>query len=155
LSLGAFALLLEDAVGVALLLGVEQHHAAAQFLHRLRRAGTGSTSTRLVRIEADVVQAAEGRGVLVLLADGLAQHLDLDPAGLLGQVLGADDLPLVGIQRLQHAHGQGARRAHAGAAWHVAHGGDLQVAAQAGEFQRLAHQFVLEVADLVHDLVRV
>jgi hypothetical protein len=107
--LGALALALQDAIGVALLLGVNQHHATAQFLHRLGTDRHRFDVDAVVGIEADVVQAAKGRRVLVLLANRLSEHIDLDAAGLLGEVLRADDLALVRIERLQHAHGQRTR----------------------------------------------
>jgi hypothetical protein len=40
---------------------------------------------RVIAVEADVVQSAVGRGVLVLLADRLSQGLDLDLARLARQ----------------------------------------------------------------------
>ena len=40
---------------------------------------------RVVRVESEAGDAAEGRDVLILLADRLAQPVDLDVAGQLGQ----------------------------------------------------------------------
>ena len=46
-------------------------------------------------------QAAVGRDVLVLLADGLAEPIDLDQARLLGQLARVDEVLLVRVQRLE------------------------------------------------------
>ena len=51
----------------------------------LRRADDLLHLHRVVGVEADEVEAAEGRGVLVLLADRLAAAVDLDVAGLAGR----------------------------------------------------------------------
>jgi hypothetical protein len=149
---GARALALEDVVGAALVLGVEEEHPPRELLHGLGGRGHRLDVDRAVGIEADVVHAAERRGILVLLADRLAEQVDLDAARLLGDVLGADDVALVGVEREQHADGERARRPQARAGRDVADGGDLDVAAEAGELQRLAHQLVAQLLEVVDDL---
>ena len=100
----------------------------------------------VVRVEADEVEAAERRGVLVLLADRLAAALDLDLAALLGEPRGRRVAALVGVQGVEQADREGAGGAEAGAAGRdVGHRGDLDAALDAQQAQRLAHQRVLDV----------
>ena len=63
---------LQDRVGVSRLAGVEQEDPLLQFRQRLGPAGDRLDVDRVVRVEPDVVQPAEGRRVLVLAADRLA-----------------------------------------------------------------------------------
>ena len=78
----------QNLVGVAGLAGVDEQGALLQLFQRLGSAGDRLDVDGLVRVETDVVQSPEGRRVLVLAADRLAEHVDLDPAGLLGQAAG-------------------------------------------------------------------
>ena len=110
---GPVRLLLEDLVGVAGLAGVEQERPPLQLVEGLGLARDRLDVHRVVGVEPDVVQAAEDRRVLVLAADRLLEDVDLDPAGLLGQVLAADDLAPVGVQGVEQAGGQAAAGAHA------------------------------------------
>ena len=74
------------------LAGVDQERPPLQLVEGLGPAGDRLDVDRVVGVEPDVVQAAEGRRVLVLAADRLAEDVDLDPAGLLGQRRVADHL---------------------------------------------------------------
>src|SRR5207302_278625 len=66
--------------------------------------------------ELEAGQPAVGGDVLVLLADRLAEAVDLDVAGLLRQVARVDQVLLVGVQRLEQRGREAARRAQPGAA---------------------------------------
>ena len=62
-----------------------------------------STSTRLVAAEPEAAQSAVGGDVLVLLADRLAEPLDLDLAGLARELLRRDLLAAVHVEGVQQA----------------------------------------------------
>jgi hypothetical protein len=88
---------LQDPVGVTRLAGVKQQGALLQL-----GQGFGPTGERLdvngvVTVEADVIDSAESRRVLVLAADRLLEQVNLDPAGLLGQELMPINVPILGI----------------------------------------------------------
>ena len=103
--------------------------------------------------ETEAGDAAIGRDVLVLLADRLAQQVDLDVAGLPRQLLAVDERAVMGVQRPQQRGGEAAGRAQAGAGGNVRHAGDFQVRrAQAGQLERLPHDGVLHLGDGVHVL---
>ena len=87
---GPARLLLEDLVGAPGLAGVEQERPPLQLLQGLGPARDRLGVDGVVGVEPEVIQAAEGRGVLVLAADRLLEDVDLDLAGLLGQLLVAD-----------------------------------------------------------------
>ena len=99
------------------------------------------------RIEADVIDAAKRRCVLVLAADRLVQDVDLDPAGLFGQQPRADDPMPIGVQGVEQADGQAAAGAHAGAGRHVADGRDLQRFVDLDLAHRLADKLVLDLVE--------
>jgi hypothetical protein len=105
-----------------------------------------ASSVGIERVGAD---AAVGRGVLVLLADRLAEHVDLDVRGVLGQAAGRRGHPLGERERLDQPHGVGAARAEAGASRNVGQRGDLQRVAFPVTDQRLAQDWVLDVLDPV------
>jgi hypothetical protein len=63
---------------------------------------------------------------LVLSANRLAQHVDLDLAGLLGQESGGDHPVSVAVQGREQADGQSAAGTHAGARRNIADGRDFQ-----------------------------
>src|SRR3989338_5025028 len=68
---------------------------------------------RFIGVEFEEVEAAEGRGVLVLLADGFAEQADFDVACLFGEGPRWLFFPLVGVQDVEEAHGEGAAAAQA------------------------------------------
>ena len=148
---GAFALLLEDGVGGARGAGVEHEGASFEFVENFGTAGDRLDVDGVVGMKADVVEPAEGGGVLVLPADGLAQDVDLDLARLACDALGADDLPLEGIKRLEQSAGERTGGAHAGAGGQVADGGDLDIAIEAGHAEGFANDGVLDVVDRLGD----
>src|SRR5262249_15052092 len=82
---------LEDLIGIPGLPRVDQECSLLQLGQGLRPTGHRLDVHGLVAVEADVVDPAIRRRVLVLAADGFFERVDLDPAGLLGQELRADD----------------------------------------------------------------
>ena len=85
-------LLLEDLAGRPRVAGEEQQQVVFQVVERpladLQRPGLHLA----VGQEAEAGDPAEGRDVLVLLADRLLEDVDLDLAGLLGQLAGMDQV---------------------------------------------------------------
>ena len=72
--------------------------------------------------------AAVGRDVLVLLADGLLQDVDLELARLARELLGGDELALERVQAVEERDGEAARRAEAGVRRHVGEAVELDAA---------------------------
>jgi hypothetical protein len=68
-----------------------------------------------VRLELDQVHAAIGGRVLVLLADRLAQPLDLEHTGLLRELLLGCEHALMGVERVEQRDRERARGAEPGA----------------------------------------
>src|SRR5271155_112637 len=85
----------------------------------------------------------------ILLADGLAEHVDLDLACRLSARARRDRGPSRIGETLEQAHGVGAGGAHPGARGHIGDRGDLQRAAAPVAEQRLAQDRVADLADLV------
>jgi hypothetical protein len=103
--------------------------------------------------EAQQVQPAEGGGVLVLLADRLAEHLYLDVAGLLGQLRRRHALAAVHVQGVEQPDRERARAAQARGGGQVADRGDVDRRLDVEQPQALASDVVLELVDVV-DLLR-
>ena len=104
-----------------------------------------------VRAELVVLEAPEGRGELVLLADRIPQLVDLDVAGLLGDLVGRDGALRPGVEELEQGHGEGGRGAQAGPRGDVGHRGDLD-ALDAEVLEDLAEDPVLDLVWVGHDL---
>ena len=120
-------LVLQDARGRAREAGEEEEQAvlereAGLLIDRERRG-----IDRAVFPEREAGQATEGGDVLVLLADGLAQQVDLDVAGLLGQLARVNQRAAVGVERAQERSGEAARGTEASAGGDVGKGGDLDL----------------------------
>ena len=78
--------------GIALAAGVEQHEIAFELRYDRCRQQQRLHGHAAMALELDQVYAAIGRGILVLLADRLAEPLDLKYAGLVRQrLLGSKD----------------------------------------------------------------
>ena len=101
--------------------------------------------------KGEMTDAAIGRDVLVLLADGLAADIDFDFASFAGELLGGGQLAFVGVQSVQQPHGHSAGGAQAGTfGWHIGQRGDFDAVLHAGAQQGLAHQLVLQVAHVLY-----
>ena len=115
--------------------------------------GSGAAFDLVAGRELEAGQPAERGDVLVLLADLLLEQVDLDVAGLLGQLARVDQVLLVGVERLQQRGREAAGRAEAGAGRDVGHAGDLQRAAvDLHQAHRLADDRVLELVGRWHPL---
>ena len=56
--------------------------------------------------ETKQIKAAERCSILVLLANGLFEDVDLDVARLLGELAGGNVLATKGMKRIQQTHGK-------------------------------------------------
>jgi len=151
---GLRPLLGEDPVRLAGPAGEVEVEPRAELAHVVVRERELFDLDLAVPPEAEGAQPAVGRDVLVLLADRLAQALDLDLAGLPGQTLGGDLLALVHVERVQQPDGERARRAEARPL-----GGDvreqrhLDAVVDAAHAHGLADQLVLDLGDVGDDLL--
>ena len=105
---------------------------------------------RAVRVEREAGQAAVRGDVLVLLADRLAQPIDLDLAGLLGELARMQQPAPVRVERLQQRGGEAARRAEAGARRDVGQRRDFDLRRlEPDQLDRLADDRMLDLVDAV------
>ena len=96
-------------------------------------------------LKAKAGDAAIGRDELVLLADRLAQSIDLDMAGLLRELPRADDASLVGVKRAQQRRREAAGRPEPGAGRDI---GQLVISILSVtpvNRQGLAHDWMLDI----------
>ena len=97
--------------------------------------------------------ATDRRDVLILLADGLVQFLQLDLAGLRGDLHRAHDVLFVSVQRFQQRRGETAGRTESAAGGDVGHRGDLQRApVHLQKRARFTHDRMLQPARVLHTL---
>src|SRR5262249_51614981 len=104
------------------------------------------------RAEAKELQAPEGACVVVLTADRLAEHVDLDLGGLGCKLCRRAEDALVREERVQEPDRDRARRAEPGAAWYVGDRDDLELASNPRRAERLACELVLHVVQALDDL---
>src|SRR5712691_2307849 len=102
---------------------------------------------RTVAPELEASESAERRDILILLSDGLTEHVDLNVTGFLGYFSRLDVLALIRIQRTQQPHRECARRSQPGARRHVGEAGDLNVSLPVVPPENLAED---GVPNLVH-----
>ena len=93
-------------------------------------------------------EAAECRHVLVLFADGLLQHVELNVAGLFGQSLQRHRAQQVRSNGAQQSDQVATRRAESCAGRQIGDGSDLDGVVNAVRPQRFAREFVLELIDV-------
>ena len=72
-----------------------------------------------VGVERHRADAAVRGDVLILLADGLLQEVDLELAGLAGELLGRNELALERVEAVEQRDREAARRAETGVGRHV------------------------------------
>ena len=107
-----------------------------------------------VAAEAEAAQPAVGGDVLVLLADRLAEALDLDLARLARELLGGHLLAAVDVEGVQESDREAARGAEARALRRdVGEQRHLDAALDARHAHRLADQLVLDLRDVRADLL--
>ena len=125
--------LVRDAVGLLHVRGEageagEEHHQIGVEL-ALALGRDDDRADREVAVgEVDAVEAAEGRGDLVLPAAGLGAQLTLQPDGLPGQAVLGGVGALHAVEGVEHAHGEGRGGAKARAGGKVGLVGDAHLA---------------------------
>ena len=107
---------------------------------------------RAVGVERHRADAAVGGDVLVLLADGLLQDVDLELARLAGELLGGHELALEGVQAVEQRDGEAARRAEPRVRRHVGQAVELEAPLDARHLERGLEDAVLDLVDAVDDL---
>ena len=119
---------------------------------RLNSASIGSLQRlgldAAVRVEREAGEAAVRGDVLVLLADRLAEPVDLDLARQLGELARMQQPAPVRVERLEQRRREAARRAEAGAGRDVGQRRDLELRRpEAEQLDRLADDRMLHVVD--------
>src|ERR1019366_1908423 len=94
----------------------------------------------------------EGRDVLILLAHGPVEDVDLDAARLLGQVGGGDVFALERIQGAQQADGEGSRRPEPRPCRDVGHADELDGRSDGMQAQGFTDDGVRNVVDMIDAL---
>src|SRR5258708_829302 len=82
-------------------------------------------SNRAARVEAKKVQSTERGRILVLLADGLFEDIDLNVGGFFGQLTRRNTLTSISVQRMKQAHGKTTRPGEARRGRQIAHRADI------------------------------
>ena len=112
---------------------------------------SGATSTRAILAEFEGRDAAEGGDVLILFADRLAEKIDFDMAGLLGEHLARNEILIQRVQGAQQGDGEAAGGAEPGAGGNVGHADDFQVGrGHRHQPEGLADDGVLDLVDGLH-----
>ena len=137
-GLGALPLVVEELVGGPRAPREEHEQPLLELVHRRRGQLERRDVDAAVGLEPEARDAAERRDVLVLLADGPSEDVDLDAARLLGQLGGADVLALPRVQRAQEADGERPRRAETRSRGDVREADDLDARADRMELERRA-----------------
>ena len=97
-------------------------------------------------MKLDVIQPANGCGVLVLLADGFTAFVDFDAAGLIGQSRGRHVASFDGMQGVHEPNREAARGAKPCAAGrNVCHRGDFESALQSEHTHAFANNRMLQL----------
>src|SRR6185437_2780984 len=88
----------------------------------------------------------------VLLADRLLEELDLELARLARELLGGDELALVGVESVEEGDREAARRPEAGVGRDVGEAVELEPLRDAHHAERRLEDAVLDLIDRVDDL---
>ena len=144
---GAGRLSLENDVGVSLLPRVEEEDPALKLANELGPYHDRFDIHRVVGVEAQIVDPAECRCVLILATDGLFENVDFYVASFAGKLLASDEAASHGIERVQHADSKAAARPHSSAGRDVADGRDFDRAGDLRQLHRLAYQLMFEIVD--------
>src|SRR5581483_2552828 len=148
LAFGPGVLVFQDRRGRAREAGEEEEKVVLEREAGLLVDGEAPGIDGSVLAEGEAGQPAESRDVLVLLADRLAEEVDLDVAGLLGKLARMNDRVAVRVKRAQERGGEAARRAKAGAGRNIGKRGDLDLRPARCELpQRLADDAVAHLVD--------
>jgi len=144
-------LLGQNPVRVADVAGVEHQEVVLEFLVGLVPHDHRLHFHEAVRAELVVLEAPEGGGELVLLADRVPQLVDLDVARFLGDLVGRDGALRPGVKEFKQRHRKRGRRAEPGPRGDVGHRGDFD-ALDAEVLEDLAEDAVLDLVGVGHDL---
>ena len=126
-ALGALILVLEDFRSRAGKAGEEQEQIVLKRVAGLVVDRERHRFHRAVHAESEAGDPAEGGDVLVLLADRLAELVDLDMAGLLGELARMDDAAGLSMQGAQQRGREAAGRTEPGAGRNVGQRRDLDL----------------------------
>jgi hypothetical protein len=136
--------------GRALPAGEEQEEVVAEGVPDVLAQVELARLDRVVREERVRPHPAERGGVLVLLADGAAQELDLEVTGRGGELGGLEVFAGEQAERLDRAHGVGAGGAEPRARRRVGDRGQLHGATVPVLGERLAQDGMSDVGGVVH-----
>ena len=127
--------------------GEEKEEGVLELLQALGGNGNRLDGDGVVGGEADVVEAAEGGGDLVLGADAVAAEVALDVDGLLGELHPGAEFAAQGVEGVEEADGEGGGGAQAGHFGQVAVVVDFDAVADAEIEEGFADGGVLDLLD--------
>ena len=99
-----------------------------------------------------MIQAADGRVILILLADRFFQHVDFDMARQLGKFRRMDAALIHHVQRLRQADGETAGGTESRTRGHIRHRGDINRGLSAQLSQRFAGDLIPDFVEFAHTL---
>ena len=147
-ALGFVVLVFEDRRRTAAVAGEKQEEIIFEIKERFLGRDAGTIFDAAVLVKREGGDAADGGDVLVLFADGLAEFVELDIAGLFGELGGRNERALRGVEGFEEGGGKAAARAEARAAGDVGHRGELKMRiADAGELEGLADDGMFDLID--------
>src|SRR5579863_1180438 len=148
-------LIAKDAARGAVEAGEEEQQIVLEIVHGAACNAQRLHGDPMILVETEAGDSAERRDELVLLADRLAQAIDLDMTGELGQFLGLSDPVLVRIQSLQQGSGKTPRGSEAGSRRYVGQRRNFNLwGRKILQFQGSADDRMLDIGDLVYLLQR-
>ena len=132
---------------------IEEQQARFKIGKNGRRTQNFPDLDRVVGMEADEIEAAIGRCVLVLLANRLPAPVDLDFTTFPGETGSRRRTAAIRVQRIQEAHRKGARRTEAGSpGGNVGNRRDLDPAFDAEQGKRFSDQWMFHLRRVRHFL---
>ena len=126
-ALGFVVLVLEDRRRTAAVAGEKQEEIIFEIKERFLGRHTGAIFDATVLVKRERGDATDGGDVLVLFADGLAEFVELDIAGLFGEFGRGNQGALRSVEGFEERGGKAAAGAEARAAGDVGHRGELEV----------------------------
>ncbi len=149
-ALGLLVLIFEDRGGAARVAGEKQQEVVLEVEERLFGNTRGAVFDAAVFVKREGGDTSDGGDVLVLFTDGFAEFVELDVAGLFGELGGGDKALLRRMERFKERGREAAGGAEAGAAGDVGHRGEFDVRiGDPCEFHRLADDRMLDLVDVV------
>ena len=149
-ALGLLVLIFEDRGGAARVAGEKQEEVVFEIKERFFGDARGAVFDAAVFVKCEGGNASDGGDVLVLFADGFAEFVELDVAGLFGEFGGGDEALFRRVERFEERSREAAGGAETGAAGYVGHRRELDVRiGDAGEFHRFADDRMLDLVDVI------